>query len=129
MIAADTNVIVRLLTRDDERQYKKALTLFSSQIVFIPDTVIQETEWVLRYAYEFSVEEIGRALSGLFGLKNVRISHPTCISQAIDWHRQGLDFSDALHLAQSQECEKFITFDKSFTARADNLGNCLVQLA
>ena len=89
MIAADTNVIVRLLTRDDERQYKKALTLFSSQIVFIPDTVIQETEWVLRYAYEFSTEEIGRALSGLFGLKNVRINHPTRISQAIDWHRRG----------------------------------------
>jgi predicted nucleic-acid-binding protein len=129
MIAADTNVIVRLLTRDDELQYKKAFALFSSQIVFIPDTVIQETDWVLRYAYEFSNEEICRALSGLFGLKNVRLSDPTRIAQAIGWHQQGLDFSDALHLAQSQECEKFFTFDKAFATRADKLGNCLVQLA
>jgi len=129
MIAADTNVIVRLLTRDDEQQYKKAISLFGSQVVFIPDTVIQETEWVLRYAYEFSNEEICRALSGLFGLKNVRLTDPTCIAQAIGWHQQGLDFSDALHLAQCQACEKFFTFDKSFAARADKLGNCLVQLA
>ena len=129
MIAADTNVIVRLLTRDDELQYKKAFALFSSQIVFIPDTVIQETEWVLRYAYKFSNEEICRALSGLFGLKNIRLSDPTRIAQAIGWHQQGLDFSDALHLVQSQACEKLFTFDKSFVARADKLGNCLVQLA
>jgi predicted nucleic acid-binding protein len=129
VIAADTSVIVRLLTRDDEPQYKKAFALFSSQIVFIPDTVIQETEWVLRYAYEFSNKEICRALSGLFGLKNVRLSDPTHIAQAIGWHQQSLDFSDALHLAQCQECEKLFTFDKSFTARADKLGNCPVQLA
>jgi predicted nucleic-acid-binding protein len=129
VIAADTNVIVRLLTRDDELQYKKAFALFRSQTVFIPDTVIQETEWVLRYAYEFSNDEICRALSGLFGLKNVRLSDPTRIAQAIGWHQHGMGFSDALHLAQCQECEKFFTFDKSFAARADKLGNCPVQLA
>ena len=129
MIAADTNVIVRLLTHDDERQYKRALSLFNSQLVFIPDTVIQETEWVLRYAYEFSADEICRALSGLCGLKNIRLSDPTRIAQAIEWHKQGLDFSDALHLAQSQRCEKLYTFDKSFSARADKLGSCLVELA
>ena len=129
MIAADTNIIVRLLTHDDERQYKKAFSLFSSQQVFIPDTVIQETEWVLRYAYQFSAEEICRALSGLFGLKNIRLSDPIRIAQAIEWYQQGLDFSDALHLAQCQKCEKFFTFDKAFAARADKLGNCPVELA
>lgn len=129
MIAADTNVVVRLLTHDDERQYKRAFSLFSLQLVFIPDTVIQETEWVLRYAYEFSADEICSALSGLFGLRNVRLSEPTHIAQAIEWHKRGLDFSDALHLAQSQRCEKLYTFDKSFSVRADNLGSCLVELA
>jgi len=129
MIAADTNVIVRLLTHDDEPQYKRAFSLFSSELVFIPDTVIQETEWVLRYAYEFSAEEICCALSGLCGLKNVRLSDPTRIAQAIEWHKQGLDFSDALHLAQSQKCEKLCTFDRAFADQADGLGNCLVELA
>jgi len=129
MIAADTNVIVRLLTQDDEQQYKRAFSLFSLELVFIPDTVIQEIEWVLRYAYEFSADEICRALSGLCGLKNIRLSDPTRIAQAIEWHKQGLDFSDALHLAQSQRCEKFYTFDKSFSVRADKLGSCTVELA
>ena len=129
MISVDTNVIIRLLTRDDEPQYEKAFALFGSQVVFIPDTVIQETEWVLRYAYDFSRKEICRALTGLFGLKNVRLSDPICIAQAIGWCLEGLDFSDALHLAQSQESEKLFTFDKSFVARSDGLGSCRVQLA
>ncbi len=52
MIAVDTNIIIRFLTHDDTKQYKKAFSIFSTQDVFISDTVILETEWVLRYAYE-----------------------------------------------------------------------------
>jgi predicted nucleic-acid-binding protein len=128
MIGVDTNVIIRFLTADDERQYKKAFSIFSTQLVFIPDSVIQETEWVLRYAYEFSPEEICDALSKLFGLKNIRISNPVLIAQAIEWHKQGMDFSDAMHLSQCQSCETLFTFDKSFYARGKNLSHCSVVL-
>lgn len=128
MIGVDTNVVIRFLAHDDEPQYKKAFSLFSSQIVFIPDSVIQETEWVLRYAYEFSPEAICEALSGLFGLKNVRISNPVLIAQAIEWHKQGLDFSDAMHLSQCQNCEALFTFDKSFYAKGKALSHCSVEL-
>lgn len=44
MIAIDTNIIVRFLTRDDEKQYKKAYTVFQQNEIFIPDTVVLETE-------------------------------------------------------------------------------------
>lgn len=128
MIGADTNVVIRFLAHDDEPQYKKAFSLFSSQVVFIPDSVIQETEWVLRYAYEFSPEAICEALSRLFGLKNVRISNPVLIAQAIEWHKQGLDFSDAMHLSQCQNCEALFTFDKSFYAKGKALSYCSVEL-
>ena len=128
MIAVDTNVIVRLLTHDEDRQYKKAYSLFSSHQVFIPDTVIQETEWVLRYAYEFSVEDICRALAALFGLENVHLANPVRIAQAVDWHRKGLDFSDALHLGSCQEFEKFYSFDKSFVSKGHKLGSCPVMV-
>jgi predicted nucleic-acid-binding protein len=40
MIAVDTNIVVRLLTQDDEQQYNKSLKLFQEQDIFIPDTVI-----------------------------------------------------------------------------------------
>jgi len=103
MIAIDTNIIIRFLTHDNERQYKKAFSVFNSQEIFIPDTVILETEWVLRYAYSFSPEDICRAFTNLFGLKNIHLSNPTFIVQAIEWHKQGMDFSDALHLTQCQQ--------------------------
>jgi len=44
MIAIDTNVLVRLLTRDDEPQFQQAATLFAENKIFIPETVILETE-------------------------------------------------------------------------------------
>lgn len=128
MIGVDTNVIIRFLTHDDERQYEKAFSIFNSQLVFIPDSVIQETEWVLRYAYEFSPEVICKALSGLFGLGNVRLSNPVLIAQAIEWHKQGLDFSDAMHLSQCQNCEALFTFDKFFHARGKDLSHCSIVL-
>jgi len=62
MIAVDTNVIVRLLTQDDEQQYNKSVRLFQEQDIFIPDTVLLETEWVLRFAYQFKPNEICAAL-------------------------------------------------------------------
>jgi len=126
MIAIDTNIIVRFLTRDDERQYKKAFSVFNSQEIFIPDTVILETEWVLRYAYNFLPEDICGAFISLFGLKNIHLSNPTFISQAIEWHKQGMDFSDALHLTQCQQYEKLYTFDKLFSSKAKNVTRCLV---
>lgn len=128
MISVDTNIIIRFLTHDDERQYKKSFSIFNSQDVFIPDTVILETEWVLRYAYSFSLEDIRHAFINLFGLKNVHLSNPTFISQAIEWHRQGMDFSDALHLTHCQQCEKLYTFDKKFSFTAKDLTHCLVVL-
>lgn len=128
MISIDTNIIVRFLTHDDERQYKKSYSIFNSQEIFIPDTVIFETEWVLRYAYNFSPEDICGAFTNLFGLRNIHLSNPTFIAQAIEWHKRGMDFSDALHLTHCQQYEKLYTFDKEFSSKAKNLTNCSVIL-
>ncbi len=128
MIAVDTNVIIRFLTRDNERQYKKSYSIFNVQEIFIPDTVILETEWVLRYAYNFEPEDICNAFVSLFGLKNVHLSNPSLIVQAIEWHRQGMDFSDAMHLSHCQQYEKLYTFDKKFSSEAKNLTRCSVVL-
>lgn len=53
IIAVDTNVVVRLLTQDDELQFNKSVEIFRESAVFIPDTVILETELVLRFAYKW----------------------------------------------------------------------------
>ncbi|MCU7960778.1 MAG: type II toxin-antitoxin system VapC family toxin [gamma proteobacterium symbiont of Bathyaustriella thionipta] len=127
MVSVDTNIIIRFLTRDDAVQHKKSFEIFNNHEVFIPDTVILKTEWVLRYAYDFSAEAICDALLKLFGLTNVHLSNPAFIAQAIQWHRLGMDFSDALHLTQSQPFDKLYTFDKKFISKAKGLSKCSVE--
>ena len=121
MIAIDTNIIVRLLTQDDLSQYKKAYNLLNKYEVFITETVILETEWVLRFAYDYKVDQIANALIQLLGLPNVHINHPERVAQAIAWHSKGLDFADALHLANSQHCKEFFTFDKKMINAAKRI--------
>jgi predicted nucleic-acid-binding protein len=127
MIAIDTYVLVRLLTRDDEPQFQRASTLFAENKIFIPETVILETEWVLRFAYKLPQTAIFEALRKTLGLPNVQTARPGVIAQALDLAGQGLDFADALHLAASQECGQFATFDTSFIKKANGLTGCQVR--
>ena len=127
MIAIDTNILVRLLTRDNEQQYQTSQKLFSSRKIFIPDTVILETEWVLRHAYNQEPQEICTALTALFGLPNVHLANTQTVAQTIAWHKQGLDFADAFHLALSQHLEAIKTFDEKFAKKGRNLSDCLVE--
>jgi len=46
------------------------------------------------------------------------------MAQVLQWHESGLDFADAFHLAQSQSCSAFYTFDKAFENRAKGLTQC-----
>jgi predicted nucleic-acid-binding protein len=127
MVAVDTNIVVRLLVRDDEPQYQKSFNLFQSQGIFIPDTVILETEWVLRFAYRLQPNDIDQAFRKLFGLPNVSISNASLTNQVLQWHQQGLDFADAFHLAQSQHCSELYTFDEKFRKKAKGLAQCNVK--
>ena len=65
MRAVDTNVLVRFLTRDDQQQAARARKVME-QGVFIPKTVLLETEWVLRYTYEFDRTAVAEALEKEF---------------------------------------------------------------
>lgn len=126
MIALDTNVVIRFLTRDDEAQYKKAVALFKRNEVFIRDTVVLECEWVLRYAYNFMPDSIRDAFTKLFGLPNVHLSNANLMAKVIEWHSAGLDFADALHLGQCLQREKLFTFDDDFLRKARGRCNCEV---
>ncbi len=127
MIAIDTNVLVRLLTGDDPAQYKASLKLFSTEQIFIPDSVVLETEWVLRAAYDQGPSEVCNTFKNVFGLANVSIANNQVVTQAINWHEAGLDFSDAFHLAQSQGQECLKTFDAEFIKRAAKLTEFRVE--
>ncbi|HQQ75118.1 MAG TPA: type II toxin-antitoxin system VapC family toxin [Pseudomonadales bacterium] len=127
MIAIDTNVVVRLLVADNPAQYKASVKLFSTQDIYIADTVILEAEWVLRAAYGLSAVDICKAFRQLFGLANVTLSNGQLVAEVIDWHEAGLDFADAFHLALSRDSESMKTFDKDFIKRAAALTACVVE--
>lgn len=114
IVSIDTNVIVRFLTKDEPRQFEKAISLIRDNQIFVPDTVVLETEWVLRFAYKFDPRSITEALRHFLGLDNVSVEDPARLDLALDWHEQGLDFADALHLASCQHTPHFATFDKAF---------------
>lgn len=126
MVAVDTNVIVRLLTGDDPEQSERAQALFRRSQVFIPSTVLLETEWVLRYACGFDVATVCGAFQKLLGLSNVRVDNPQELALVIEWHSRGLDFANAVHLAASQFLDRFYSFDEKLLRRSFGLGDCAV---
>ena len=119
MLAVDTNVVVRYLTRDDAEQFAKASALIGSNDVYVCTTVLLETEWVLRRGYRFSRQRIIAALGAFAGLPRVTLEDPGLAAKALDWTRHGMDFADALHLAKAQGCEAFVSFDERLAAVAN----------
>ena len=121
MIAVDTNILARLLTKDDPNQAKRAAKVMESDDIFIPKTVMLETEWVLRHAYGIDKGAITKGFQKMMGLPNVSVEDQQTVFQAISWYGSGLDFADALHLASSMKTDGFVTFDKAFIKKARKL--------
>ena len=126
MTGIDTNIIIRFLTGDHPEQSAKAKSVFKNGGLFIPDTVLLESEWVLRHAYGFSPSAIHEAFTKLCGLPNVALTNPHRVMTALRWYSNGLDFADALHLAASQGCRIFYTFDQKLVRKAQGRGQCKV---
>ena len=123
MIAVDTNLLVRILTNDDPIHARRAVKIFKSDDIFIPKSVMLETEWVLRHAYEIKRSKIIMGFQKLIGLPNVRVEDPDSIYQAISWYENKFDFTDALHLASGSRCESFATFDSSLIKKAQQFSS------
>jgi predicted nucleic-acid-binding protein len=129
VIALDTNVLARAIAVEmnadaaTRAQRKQAQDLLSSgQELFVPVTVIEELEWVLRGAYDMPREDIAALLDDMLAIDNLTVDRAAAVGQSIAWYRQGLDYSDALHLAQSALCAGMASFDAQFARSAHRLG-------
>ena len=127
MTGVDTNILVRFLTGDDPRQSEKARAILKRPEIFIPETVMLETEWVLRHAYSFETTAIHDAFIKVCGLPNVILPNPHRMQTALQWYAGGMDFGDALHLAASQACGTFFSFDRKLLRKAEGCGQCKVK--
>lgn len=122
MIAIDTNVVVRYLTGDHPDQSPRARALIDANPVFVPVTVMLETEWVLRSAYGFAPPAVIDALRAFGGLPTVTVEDASHVAQALDHVGQGMDFADALHLGRAAQCDAFATFDRKLVRSAAAAG-------
>ena len=116
MIAFDTNLLVRLLTNDDENQAARVAAVLDERTAFIPLSVLLETEWVLRSVYELTPAAVVSAFRTLLGLASVQAEATSRAMHALAWYEQGFDFADALHLATAVEvgADALATFDGKF---------------
>ncbi|MFA7267822.1 MAG: type II toxin-antitoxin system VapC family toxin [Sterolibacterium sp.] len=128
MIALDTNVLARAIVEEaaadsaTRAQQQRARALLSSgRELFVPLTVVQELEWVLRSVYGMPAEDVALLFDDLLAVENIEVDRAAAVSQAVGWYRNGLDFSDALHLAQVGLCESLSSFDAGFVKLARRL--------
>ena len=128
MIAVDTNVVVRLLVRDDAKQAEAAAVLFARGPVGLSATVLLETAWVLRSGYRLAPAAVVDALRRVCALAHVVLEDEERCRNALDWAEGGLDFADALHLAGAQQAECFYTFDQTFARKSRGIGVASVRL-
>jgi predicted nucleic-acid-binding protein len=122
VIALDTSVVIRTLTGDVPAQLEIARGVLRSPSLFVAKTVLLETEWVLRYSYEFGREAIASGLRRLIAYRNLEVEDLEAVTAALSWYAGGMDFADALHLASSKRAERLVTFDRKLAASAAALG-------
>ena len=99
MRAVDTNVLVRLVTRDDARQAARADEFVSSG-AWVSHLVLAETTWVLSAVYALDAGTIATAIEMLLSHDSLTIADPDVVRAALVHFRKkpSLGFSDCLIL-------------------------------
>ncbi|MCU1245675.1 MAG: hypothetical protein JWN02_1585 [Acidobacteria bacterium] len=116
MRAIDTNVLVRLITRDEEQQVASA-EAFVSRGAWISHLVLAETTWVLAAAYELGHREIATVIEMLLNHEWLTVQNAEVAEAALQHYRRkpSLGFSDCLvlEIARKAGHQPLGSFDKA----------------
>lgn len=99
MRAADTNVLVRLIARDDEAQYNLAREFVASG-AWISQLVLLDAAVLLRRNYGFNHAAVAQAIELILNHEQLVIEDPDVVAAALVHYRRSpaLGFSDCLIL-------------------------------
>ncbi len=115
MRAVDTNVLVRLITRDDAKQVAAA-EAFVARGAWVSHVVLVEAMWVLAAVYEKGHGEIAIAVEMLLNHKDLTVQDSAAVGAALRSYRNrpSLGFSDCLVLELARKAGHFPlgTFDR-----------------
>jgi predicted nucleic-acid-binding protein len=119
MRAIDTNVLVRLATRDDVGQVAAAES-FVSGGAWVSHLVLAETVWVLAAVYELAPADIATAIEMLLDHKDLTLQEPEAVAAALGHYRKKprLGFSDCLVLEVARKAGHLPlgTFDRGLSS-------------
>jgi predicted nucleic-acid-binding protein len=120
--AVDTNLLVRLATRDDAKQVATA-EAFVAHGAWVPHLVLAEAMWVLRSVYDRSPEEIASAIDVLLNHEHLTLQDSDAVAAAVTNFRSSprVGFSDCLVLEVARKAGHLPvgTFDRDFGKLAD----------
>jgi predicted nucleic-acid-binding protein len=99
MRAVDTNVLVRLVVRDDAVQVRAAEEFIASG-AWVSHLVLAETTWVLDAVYDRSVKQIAAAIDMLLNHEHLTVQDADVVAAATENFRKrpAPGFSDCLVL-------------------------------
>ena len=117
----DANVILRLLTKDDEGQFKKAEKLFSKAIngdvmLVCGPPVLFEVAWTLEARYKIPNMRILDYLESLLATDGIEIVDRHLVEKAISKSRiSSVEFADAYiaSIAEDNSCQEIAIFNIS----------------
>jgi len=121
MIAVDTNVLARLLVKDDDAQTRKAVELIrrldaEGTRARVSVVAMCELVWVLRSCYGFGRELIARTLQQVLAARQLAFDSPDRLSRALRAFEAGKgDIADYMirEDAQAAGCDAVATFDRA----------------
>ncbi len=127
MIALDTNILVRLLTRDNQTQAETARLFFQRHAdeeggLFVSDVVMAELAWTLDRAYGFEHNVIAEAFKALADNATLSFESREVLQAALAlFHDTKTGFPDCLIVAKAQAagCKSLATFDKAMRSLPD----------
>ena len=110
----DTNVLVRVIVRDDPRQAQEAERILrEASRIAVTLPCICEVVWVLRTGYRLTREEIGGAIRTLLDASNVEVNR-LAAEAGLAILDAGGDFADGViaHEGRWLGGEEFVSFDR-----------------
>ena len=115
MRAVDTNVLVRLITRDDARQVSAA-DAFIAKGAWVSHLAVAETTWVLASVYDCDADAIATAVEMLLSHEHLTVQDAAVVAAAVAQFRQQprVGFSDCLmvEIARKAGHQPLGTFDR-----------------
>ena len=124
-IIADTNVLVRALTGDDEQQSKIAqVELAQAEMIALALPVLCELVWVLARGYRNSLPEIADAIRRLIDGDNVLTNRPAA-EAGLAMLDAGGDFADGVLAYEGRWLggETFVSFDRKAVSLVEAQGD------